>query len=104
MTSPAVYSLLSTLWTGSHALAMPLMFERPQVYQKALDFADQLAALTQSFPKGSYVLTDQLNRTVLLRVPPVGRSARQLHAGQVRPALRRTDLVSLHSETMAVGT
>jgi four helix bundle protein len=41
------------------------MFENLQVYQKAIDMADQLAALTESFPRGYYFLTDQLNRAGL---------------------------------------
>ena len=44
---------------------MPFMFEKLEVYQKALDFADQITALTQAFPKGYYFLTDQLNRAAL---------------------------------------
>ena len=30
-----------------------------------MDFADQIAALTESFPRGYYFLTDQLNRASL---------------------------------------
>lgn len=28
------------------------MFEKLEVYQKAIDFADQVAALTEQFPRG----------------------------------------------------
>ncbi len=38
------------------------MFEKLEVYQKAVDFADRIAALTEGFPKGYAFLRDQLNR------------------------------------------
>jgi hypothetical protein len=41
------------------------MFENLAVYQKAVDFAVQVATLTTSFPRGYYFLTDQLNRAAL---------------------------------------
>jgi four helix bundle protein len=44
---------------------MAFMFENLQVYQKAVDFADQVAALTEQFPRGYYFLVDQLNRAAL---------------------------------------
>ncbi len=44
---------------------MPFMFENLQVYQKSVDLADRIAALTQNFPRGYYFLTDQLNRAVV---------------------------------------
>ena len=44
---------------------MPFMFENLEVYKKAIDIADELSTLTESFPKGSYYLTDQLNRAAL---------------------------------------
>ncbi|MCG3179601.1 MAG: hypothetical protein BIFFINMI_01939 [Phycisphaerae bacterium] len=44
---------------------MPFMFENLQVYQKAVDLADQVAALAEKFPRGYYFLTDQLNRAAL---------------------------------------
>ena len=44
---------------------MAFMFESLSVYQKAVDFADQIAGLTASFPRGYYFLTDQLNRAAL---------------------------------------
>jgi four helix bundle protein len=44
---------------------MAFMFEKLEVYQKAVSFADQIAALTQTFPRGFYFLTDQLNRAAL---------------------------------------
>ncbi len=44
---------------------MAFLFENLQVYQKAVDFADQIATLTESFPRGYYFLVDQLNRAAL---------------------------------------
>lgn len=41
------------------------MFENLDVYQKAVDFTDQIISLTESFPRGYYFLTDQLNRASL---------------------------------------
>lgn len=44
---------------------MPFMFENLEVYQKALDFIEQVTTLTESFPRGYGFLTDQLNRAAL---------------------------------------
>jgi four helix bundle protein len=44
---------------------MAFMFENLQVYQKAVDLADGIAARTETFPRGYYFLTDQLNRAAL---------------------------------------
>jgi len=44
---------------------MAFMFERLEVYQKAVAFADQVASLTESFPRGYGFLADQLNRAAL---------------------------------------
>lgn len=44
---------------------MPFMFENLDVYKKAIDIADELSTLTESFPRGSYYLSDQLNRASL---------------------------------------
>jgi len=41
------------------------MFEKLDVYQKALDLADTITKLTSEFPKGTYYLVDQLNRAAL---------------------------------------
>ena len=41
------------------------MFEKLEVYQKAVTFATEVATLTESFPRGYYFLTDQLNRAAL---------------------------------------
>ena len=44
---------------------MAFMFERLEVYQKAVALASEVAALTEAFPRGYYFLTDQLNRAAL---------------------------------------
>jgi len=44
---------------------MAIMFEYLEVYQKAVDFTDQIISLTETFPRGYYFLTDQLNRAAL---------------------------------------
>jgi four helix bundle protein len=44
---------------------MPFMFEKLEVYQKAVDFADGIAGLTECFPRGYGFLVDQLNRAAL---------------------------------------
>ncbi len=44
---------------------MAFMFEKLEVYQKALDFVDQATTLTEGFPRGYGFLSDQLNRAAL---------------------------------------
>jgi four helix bundle protein len=44
---------------------MAFMFEKLEVYQKAVAFADEIAASTQEFPRGYGFLGDQLNRAAL---------------------------------------
>lgn len=44
---------------------MAFMFENLQVYQKALNFSEQIMTMTESFPRGYYFLVDQLNRASL---------------------------------------
>lgn len=44
---------------------MAFMFEHLEVYQKSVNFADRLLALTEAFPKGYRFLVDQLNRATL---------------------------------------
>ena len=45
---------------------MGFMFEKLEVYQRAVDLAEKMAALTETFPsKGHYHLADQLRRASL---------------------------------------
>lgn len=44
---------------------MAFAFEKLLVFQKAVDFADRISALTEAFPRGYGFLADQLNRAAL---------------------------------------
>ncbi|WP_420885794.1 four helix bundle protein [Candidatus Velamenicoccus archaeovorus] len=44
---------------------MAFLFEKLDVYKKAVDFADKICGLTEGFTKGNYYLADQLNRASL---------------------------------------
>jgi four helix bundle protein len=44
---------------------MAFAFEKLLVYQKAVDFADQICSKTENFPRGYGFLSDQLNRASL---------------------------------------
>ena len=44
---------------------MAFAFEKLQVYQKAVSFADAICSLTGGFPRGYFFLADQLNRAAL---------------------------------------
>lgn len=44
---------------------MAFLFEKLDVYQKAVDFADKVCELTKNFQRGNYYLMDQLNRASL---------------------------------------
>jgi len=56
---------------------MAFMFEKLEVYQKAVDFADEIAALTEGFPRGYGFLVGQLNRAAQASRPciTISRSA-----------------------------
>ena len=41
---------------------MAFLVEKLEVYQKTLNFAEAISKLTDTFPKGHWYLTDQLNR------------------------------------------
>lgn len=44
---------------------MAFIFENLDVYQKAIDFAEEVNDLIKDFPKGNYYLVDQLSRAAL---------------------------------------
>jgi len=44
---------------------MSFIFEKLDVYKKAVEFADRVYDFTKEFQKGNYYLTDQLNRASL---------------------------------------
>lgn len=57
---------------------MAFAFEKLIVYQKAVDFADRVAAFTEQFPRGYGYLTDQLNRaslSIAANIARIGGSA-----------------------------
>jgi len=61
--SPAL--LVHLIKPSASVLLMAFMFENLQVYQKAVDFADRAAGLTETFPRGYRYLADQPNRASL---------------------------------------
>jgi four helix bundle protein len=63
ISSPFYYGLLSTFYFLKRN--MSFAFEKLIVYQKAIDFADKIAATTEQFPRGYGFLADQLNRASL---------------------------------------
>jgi len=44
---------------------MAFLFENLDVYQLSVDFAERTTRITGSFPRGSYHLSDQLNRAAV---------------------------------------
>ena len=44
---------------------MPFMFERLEVYQRSVDFATEVAALCEAFPRGYGFLSNQFCRAAL---------------------------------------
>ena len=44
---------------------MPFLFEKLDVYRKAVDFAEKTSEVTKDFARGNYYLADQLNRASL---------------------------------------
>ena len=44
---------------------MAFLFEKLEVYQKALALAERVAGLTAGFPRGCWYMADQLNRASL---------------------------------------
>ena len=44
---------------------MAFLFEKLDVYRKAIDFADRIHEITKGFSRGNYYLSDQLNRASL---------------------------------------
>jgi four helix bundle protein len=59
---PAVSFLLSPFLLGA---PVAFAFEKLQVYQKAITFADSICTLTRDLPRGDFFLADQLSRASL---------------------------------------
>jgi four helix bundle protein len=53
------------LLTFQKDVIMAFMFEKLEVYQKAVNFADNIIRHTEQFPRGYYFLIDQLNKAAL---------------------------------------
>jgi hypothetical protein len=63
---PSVRTGTPSTWNlTSQQVASSLEEEDLEVYQKAVDFADGVAALSERFPRGYGFLIDQLNRAAL---------------------------------------
>lgn len=60
---------------------MPFLFEKLEVYQKAVDLAEVISKFTESFPRGSYYLADQLNRAALSISANLAEGNGRWHAG-----------------------
>jgi four helix bundle protein len=63
---------------------MPFMFEKLEVYQKAVDLAERIARLTWKFPRRTYYLTDQLNRAALSIAANLAEGNGRWHKGDRR--------------------
>ncbi|MEX0679477.1 MAG: four helix bundle protein [Pirellulales bacterium] len=50
---------------------MAFAFEKLQVYQKAITFADKICTLTRDLPRGYFFLADQLNHAALSIAPNI---------------------------------
>ena len=67
----AIYFLLTTFSPllffnlSSREPPMAFAFEKLLVYQKSVDFADQICSKTEGFPRGYGFLVDQVNRASL---------------------------------------
>ncbi len=44
---------------------MAFLFRNLEVYKKAVNLYEKISSLTENFPKGTYHITDQLNRAAL---------------------------------------
>ena len=44
---------------------MAFLFEKLDVYRKAIDFAEKIQEITKDFSRGNFYLSDQLNRASL---------------------------------------
>jgi four helix bundle protein len=60
----SVYFPLSP-FSSFFAPTMAFAFEKLEVYQKAVTFADRACVVTEKFPRGYGFLSDQLNRAAL---------------------------------------
>jgi four helix bundle protein len=62
----SLYSVYcSTFYSLLRGSKVTFQFEKLQVYQKSLDFADEICSTTEQFSRGYGFLVDQLNRAAL---------------------------------------
>lgn len=59
---------------------MTFLFKKLVVYQKALDLAENISSLTESFPKGKGYIADQLNRASLSIAANIAEGNGRWHA------------------------
>ena len=72
---------------------MAFAFEKLIVWQKAVDFADKMASLTEKFPRGYRHLVDQLNRgSVQECVPLLELERRRSFLGDPEHNQRKNEL------------
>jgi four helix bundle protein len=62
---PGPAPAFSDLLPFGTSINLAFTFEKLLVYQRAIDFADQVCATTEHFPRGYGFLCDQLNRAAL---------------------------------------
>jgi four helix bundle protein len=61
---------------------MSFIFEKLDVYQKSVDLAAEISKFTESLPRGTYYLTDQLNRAALSVVANIAEGNGRWHVNE----------------------
>jgi len=58
---------------------MTFLFEKLDVYNKSVDFAEKISELTKDFPRGNNYLADQLNRASLFIPANIAEGNERFH-------------------------